>query len=129
MSNPKITGGSITRTADDAVNTGLFWAVSATLSVYAANLASAIARNSATIGVTATALNATVTATSLNVGTADNAIAWAASAGTPLTINGGGFLAGGANGASIGAFDNLYVGGCTTGAVPSVFWAYNTGGS
>jgi hypothetical protein len=129
ISNPNITGGTITLTADNALNSGLFWAVSATLSVDAANLASAIARNSATIGVTATALNATVTATSLNVGTADNTIAWAASVGTPLTINGGGFLAGGANGASIVAFDNLYVGGCTTGAVPSVFWAYNTGGS
>jgi hypothetical protein len=31
--------------------------------------------------------------------------------------------------ASIIAFNNLYTGGCTTGAVPSVYWAYDTGGA
>jgi hypothetical protein len=36
--------------------------------------------------------------------------------------------AGGASSASVVAFDNLYTGGCS-GAVPSVYWAYNTGGT
>ena len=37
--------------------------------------------------------------------------------------------AGAANAANIVAYNNLYTGGCTTGAVPSVDWAYNTGGT
>ncbi|MFZ0821911.1 MAG: hypothetical protein WAM91_17745 [Candidatus Acidiferrales bacterium] len=35
-------------------------------------------------------------------------------------------LPGSASQASIIAYDNLYPGGCTTGNVPSVYWAYNT---
>jgi hypothetical protein len=127
ISNPNIVGGTITLTADAVNNTGLFWQVDpVTLANNATNLAAAITRNSATVGVTAIASGATFTMTSANVGTADNLIAVAASNPATLTINGGGFLAGGANGASIVAFDNLYS-GCG-GTVPSVFWAYNTGG-
>jgi len=37
-------------------------------------------------------------------------------------------VAGSATQASIVAFDNLYS-GCTTGTVPSTYWAYNTGGT
>ncbi len=37
-------------------------------------------------------------------------------------------LAGSGTQASIIAYDNLYTGGCTSGAVPSVYWAYNTNG-
>ncbi len=127
ISNPNIVGGNITLTADAAQNTGLFWLIGATTTDDATNLAAAIARNSATIGVTAISAGATITMTSTNVGTADNSIAVAASNPASLTVNGGGFLAGGANGASIVAFDNLYS-GCG-GAVPSVYWAYNTGGT
>ena len=36
---------------------------------------------------------------------------------------------GAANAANIVAYTNLYSGGCTTGTVPSVSWAYNTGGT
>ena len=37
-------------------------------------------------------------------------------------------LAGSASQASVAAYDNLYS-GCTSGAVPSTYWAYNTGGT
>jgi hypothetical protein len=37
-------------------------------------------------------------------------------------------LTGSASQASIIAYDNLYTPGCTTGSVPTVYWAYNTNG-
>jgi hypothetical protein len=37
-------------------------------------------------------------------------------------------VAGSGTAANIVAYNNLYTGGCTTGTVPSVYWAYNTGG-
>jgi hypothetical protein len=114
-------------TADAVQNSGPFWQVSASLSTDAANLAAAIVRNGGTLGVTATSLGAVVTITSTNVGTADNGIgvSYTGSAAFAWTA---GTLAGGANGASIVAFDNLYKVGCS-GTVPSVYWAYNTGGT
>ena len=36
---------------------------------------------------------------------------------------------GGSNAANIIAYSNLYAGDCTTGTVPSISWAYNTGGT
>ena len=37
--------------------------------------------------------------------------------------------AGASNAANIVAYNNLYSGGCTSGSVPSLSWAYNTGGT
>jgi len=118
---------TITLTADATNNTGAFWQLSATLSTDAINLRDAINRNGAAVGVTASASVNTVTVTSTNVGTADNGIALFSS-NTAAFAWAGLLLGGGTNGASIVAFDNLYAVGCT-GTVPSVYWAYNTGGT
>ena len=124
ITNP-FTGASITLTADAASNVGLFWQTTGTTAGDATNLAAAIARNSAAVGVTGSVVGSVVTATSTDVGDADDAISVSNSNAASFTWANPTLL-GGANGASIVAFDNLYS-GCT-GTVPSVFWAYNTGG-
>jgi len=131
ITNPNILApavNSITLTSSTTVNTGTNFQVGAlalTTTQEAANLAAAIARNDAGIGVTATSAGAVVTVAATNGGTDNNRIT------LTTTVTGftwaAGTLAGGANGASIVAYDNLYS-GCTL-TVPSVYWAYNTGGS
>ena len=51
-----------------------------------------------------------------------------ASAATPDYVIYNTGLAGSSTQASVIAYDNLYATGCTSGAVPSVYWAYNTNG-
>ncbi len=113
-------------------NSSVFWQTSAVPSSNAANLAAAIARNGASIGVTASSVGAIVTVTATNTGTENNGA-------TGITLQesvsdftwNGTSLAGGLNGASIVAFDNLYGGAptptCT--GVPTTYWAYDTGGT
>jgi hypothetical protein len=130
ITNP-LTGASITLTASSTTNTGLFWQTTGTTAGDATNLAAAIARNSAAVGVTGSAAGSVVTATSTDVGDAGNSISVSSSRVASFAwtgqVGGTSNLAGGTNGASIVAFDNLY--SACAGAVPSVFWAYNTGGS
>lgn len=124
------TPNSIVLTASTTLNTGLNFLTSGTVSTDATNLAADILRNGAAIGVTgsSTGLTGVVTITALNFGTENNAGITLAKTLTNFTFNGGATsLANGTNGASIGAFDNLYS-GCS-GTVPSVYWAYNTGGT
>ena len=118
---------NLTLTARAAPVLATDYQLSATTSVDATNLAAVITTNGGPLHVTASAVGNIVTIRSTNVGTADNGISLATSNGTAPGL-GGGSLAGGTNGASIVAFDNLYAGGCT-GTVPSVYWAYNTGGT
>ena len=112
-------------TASATLNTGLHWKLSANHTTDATNLALAIARNSANVGVTASSFGANVIFTSANAGDADNSITLATNM-TAFALFGS-TLAGGTNGASIVAFDNLYS-GCG-GTVPSTYWAYDTGGT
>lgn len=107
-------------------NTGTNFAVGSGAATDATNLAAAINRNNATIGVSAGAAAGVVTVTATAAGTAGNAIAVA----DTLANFGwnGATLSGGTNGqASVIAYDNLYS-GCT-GTVPSIYWQYNTGGT
>lgn len=124
ITNP-VTGLSITLTAQAGPSGGLFWQTTGTTAGDASNLAASIALNGPTVGVTGSAVGSTVTATSTDVGDADNFISVSNSNAASFTWAAA-TLGGGTNGASVAAFDNLYS-GCT-GTVPSVFWAYNTGG-
>ena len=124
ITNP-LTGLSITLTATTGVSTGLFWHNTGTTTGDASSLAASIALNGPTVGVTGSAAGAVVTVTARDVGDADNVISVSNSNAASFTWAAA-TLGGGTNGASIAAFDNLYS-GCT-GTVPSVFWAYNTGG-
>ena len=124
---------SIVLTSSATLNTLLNWQTSTTVSTDATNLAAAIARNGAAIGVTAssTGLTGVVTITATTYGSQNNGATGITLAETVTNFAFTGAatsLAGGANGASIGAFDNLYS-GCASGTVPSVYWAYNTGGT
>jgi hypothetical protein len=127
-------GGTLVLTASTTVNTGLFFQIGGpSNTTRATNLAAAIARNGASVGVTATSSAAVVTVTATTPGTAGNSITlleglnnftWA---GTTLT--------GGANPTtpSIVAYNNLYstqsatLQGYCGGSGPSVRWAYTTG--
>jgi hypothetical protein len=57
----------------------------------------------------------------------NSAVANCANAGTPDFVVYSTGLTGSGTQASLVAYDNLYT-GCPTGTVPSVYWAYNTGG-
>ena len=118
---------TLTATTGAGSNTGTNFLVATSTTVAAGNLAAAIARNGAAVGVTATSAGAVVTITSLNtgVGSVGDAVDVEMTATvTGLTVTTP--LVGGSGGASIVAYDNLYS-GCT-GTVPSVYWAYDTGG-
>jgi hypothetical protein len=95
----------------------------------ATNLAAAIniAGNGDFVGVSATSAGAVVTITATTAGTAGNSITVDSST-TPASnfLWTFGNLVDGASGvATVTAFDNLY--SSCTGAVPSPYWAYNTG--
>jgi hypothetical protein len=128
-----ITNGpnSILLTSSASTNTGVNWQTSATLTTDATNLAAAINRNNAAVGVTATAnspANGRVTITANTAGVAGNSITVTDNV-TNFTFPFAGTVTNLVNGATgvatIVAFDNLYS-GCT-GTVPSPYWAYNTG--
>ncbi|MGC2803757.1 MAG: hypothetical protein WCA41_18115 [Candidatus Acidiferrum sp.] len=91
------------------------------------NLATAIniAGNGSFVGVTATAAAGVVTVTSTTPGTAGNGITVASDPTSDFTWNFATFVNGASGVATIAAFDNLY--SSCTGAVPSPYWAYNTG--
>lgn len=136
-------GASGTLTGDTGGSNGntppyfAWWGSGANLSTtnIAANLASAIQSYATTVGVSASNNgSATVTITALAGGLPGNGIAYSAES-TPLASNfswTGSSTSGGASTltqASIVAYDNLYATTCTTGSVPSVYWAYDTGGT
>ncbi len=110
-------------------NTGTNFSIGGGATSDATNLASAINRNNATIGVNAASAGGVVTITASTIGPAGNAIALAETM-TNFTISGA-TLAGGTNGqASIVAYDNLYTGCPTTSkTVPAVYFQYDTGGT
>jgi hypothetical protein len=131
-----ITNGtnSVTLTASATLNTGLNFQVvnnsGGGNDTNATNLAAAINRNNAAIGVTASSSTNAVAITASSAGTDGNSIT--------LTGNLSRFtfdlaaLAGGTNAATIIAFDNLYGGSPTPtcgGEVPTPYWSYNTGGT
>lgn len=125
------TPNQITLTSSGATNTGLNWQTSGTAATDATNLANAINRNNATLGVTATAnspASGQVTITASTAGAAGDNITVTNNV-TNFTFPFAGTTTNLVNGASgvatIVAFDNLYT-GCT-GTVPSPYWAYNTG--
>lgn len=124
---------TLTLTADASVNTGLRFAVGASATDAATNLANAIARNGGTVGVTATAAGGVVTITSIttaianaNINTTEGLSNFTLGAETAGT---------GTKGQpTIFALNQLYPdtvanGGCQTPtqAVPATFWSYNTG--
>jgi hypothetical protein len=93
----------------------------------AANLATAIniAGNGSFVGITASSAGDVLTVISTTPGTAGNSFT-ASTAGTSNFIwTFANFVNGASGVATVAAFDNLYS-GCT-GAVPSPYWAYNTG--
>ena len=123
---------TLTLTADASVNTGLSFAVGATATEAATNLANAIRRNGGTVGLTATSAGAVVTVTSITAGIVAGNIT---PAETSAVFAWGAEVAGtGTKGQpTIFALNQLYAstaaGGCQTStqAVPATYWAYNTG--
>ncbi len=109
-----------------ASTSGTDFALSTNTTTAAANLTMAINNNPST-DVTATSTGAVVTVTATTAGTAGNSIT---TAETLAAFSWGGTtLAGGTAGtASIVGFNNIYDGTCT-GTVPTVNWAFNTGGA
>ena len=122
-----ITNGSnvLTLTGSSTLNTGLNFQVTSTPATNATNLAAAIARNGATVGVTASSVAAVVTVTATTAGNAGNRIALAE--GLSRFSWAGTTLAGGAGSGqpTIVAFNNLYSSCGAT--VPSTLWSFNTG--
>jgi hypothetical protein len=95
----------------------------------ATNLAAAIniAGNGNNVGISATSAGAVVTVTATTAGIVGNSIT-ASSSTAPasnLTWTFANFVNGASGVATVAAFDNLY--SSCSGAVPSPYWAYNTG--
>lgn len=81
------------------------------------------------VGVSATSSGTnTTTVTATTAGTAGNSIAVAAQAASNLTWAFNTLVDGATGVPSVIAYDNLYS-SCTSGTVPSSYWAYNTGGT
>jgi hypothetical protein len=132
-------GGTVTITSPEAVlvltasatsNTGLNFQVGGGIASDASNLAAAIARNNAGLGVTATSAAGVVTVTALVNGAEGNLVALAKVL-TRFTWAGA-KLAGGVGRANILAFNSLYstqgsAGGLCNKNGPSVYWSYYTG--
>lgn len=119
----------LTSTASGGTNTGLNFANTAPSATRAANLAAAINRNGALVGVTATSAAAVVTVTAMAHGTGGNAITLAETLGAFTWA--GGTLAGGSGTAgqpTIFAVNQLYL-ACRTNTAgnPMALWSYNTG--
>jgi hypothetical protein len=123
-------GTSIVLTASGGSNTGLNFQNNASVTTVAANLAAAIVRNGAGVGVTATSAAGVVTVTASANGSEGNLITLAEGLSnftwTAAT------LAGGVGTGNIVAFNKLYttqgsVGGLCNQDGPSVYWSYFTG--
>jgi hypothetical protein len=128
----RLTIGGGLGTNGAGANDGLNFLTPGNNTTNATNLAAAIARNGAAVGVTSTSAVAVVTVTATSAGPDGNLItlaeglnnfAWAV--GPPTT------LAGGAGEASIIAFNNIYstqgnAGGFCNQDGPSVMWSYRT---
>ncbi len=131
ITNPN-TGKNIVLTASSSSNTGLFFKIGSA-SASATNLAAAIVRNGAAVGVTeAGATRPTVTVRALDPGLGGNSITLADTLSNFTW--GTSTLTGGADPATtrptIEAFNGLYLGapGCPAlGGSPNTYWAYNTG--
>jgi hypothetical protein len=119
----KATGELITLTASATSNNGTNFLADNSGERDAANLAAAIVRNGAKVGVTAVSHGAMIAVIGDKAGTAGTSITLAKS----LTAFSwaGGALNGNTSGATVVAYDNLYS-GCA-GTVPTLYWAYNTG--
>jgi hypothetical protein len=128
-------GGTLTLTAHATDNTGTNFQATANTTTNATNLAAAIARNGASVGVTATSAAAVVTVTATTPGTAGNSIALADSLTVFTWAGGATILAGGVNPTkpSIVAYNNLYstqvatLQGYCGGTGPTVRWSYASG--
>jgi len=124
-------GGTMVLTASSALNTTTNFQISLiSTTVTAANLASAINRNGAGVGVSATSLAGVVTVTATTAGARGNSITLAE--GLTNFTWAGATLAGGIDATgSIIAFNQLYsthdrVGGLCNQNGPSIMWFYNT---
>ena len=124
VSGATLTGGI------DQDNTGANFGLNGNTTTAATNLAAAVNRNGATVGVSATSATTVVTVTATTAGAAGNSITLAKTLGN-FTWSAG-TLSGGADGrASIIAYNNLYstqgsVGGYCNHDGPSVMWSYKT---
>jgi hypothetical protein len=127
-------GTTITLTASLLVNTGLNFQSSLFTATEAANLAAAIVRNGAAVGVTATSVGAVVTVTATATGGDGNLITLATTLPAGQFTWAGATLAGGVGTANIVAFNQLYAtqngvlpAGFCGSSGPSVYWSYFTG--
>ena len=123
-------GGTVVLTASTSDNTGTNFLIGGTTTITATNLAAAIARNGASVGVTATSAANVVTVTATTAGAQGNSITLA-EAMTGFSWAGG-TLTGGVGRGNIVAFNQLYstqgsVGGLCNQNGPSVYWSYFTG--
>jgi hypothetical protein len=119
---------SLTLTADNTLNTGLFFQIGGTTAVTATNLAAAIVRNGAGVGVTGTAVLSTVKASAVANGAEGNLATFV---NNFSNFNLSGVIAGVGVG-NIVAFNELYstqgsVAGLCNRDGPSVYWSYFTG--
>jgi len=119
---------SLTLTADNTLNTGLFFQIGGTTAVTATNLAAAIVRNGAGVGITGIPAGSTVNAKALANGAEGNLLTFAS---TLSNFNLSGVIAGVGMG-NIVAFNQLYstqgsVAGLCNQDGPSVYWSYFTG--
>jgi len=120
---------SLTLTASILSNTGLFFLIGGTTTGTATNLAAAIARNGAGVGLTGTSSGSTVIATALVNGAEGNLLT------LTFTLSNFSLAAGGTAGVGRGnivAFNQLYstqgsAGGLCNQDGPSVYWSYFTG--
>ena len=120
---------SLTLTASNSLNSGLFFQIGGTTTVTATNLATAIARNGAGVGLTGTSSGSTVIATALVNGAEGNLLT------LTFTLSNFSLAAGGTAGVGRGnivAFNQLYstqgsAGGLCNQDGPSVYWSYFTG--
>jgi len=123
-------GGTLVLTASATLNTGTNFQFTGVSSITAANLASAITRNGAGVGVSGSSAGAVVTVKAITAGAKGNSITLAE--GLSNFTWAGGTLAGGLDATgSIIAFNQLYstqgsVGGLCNQNGPSILWFYNT---
>ncbi|HKV23588.1 MAG TPA: hypothetical protein VJN93_03260 [Candidatus Acidoferrum sp.] len=128
LASPEV---SLVLTASTTVNTGLnFQVVAGNTTTDATNLAAAITRNGAAVGVSATSSTNIVTIRALNKGAEGNLILLTKSlTGSTIPL---GRLNGGSGRGNVVAFNNLYstqgsVGGLCNQNGPSPYWSYFTG--
>jgi hypothetical protein len=119
---------SLTLTASSSLNTGLFFLIGVDTAATATNLAAAIVRNGAGVGITGTPLGSTVKASASANGAEGNLLTFVS---TLSNFNLSGVIAGVGMG-NIVAFNQLYstqgsVAGLCNQDGPSVYWSYFTG--